>query len=171
MSTPIDVVPYDPEWPQIFERLHRRLKAHLGDLALRIEHVGSTAVPGLSAKSIIDLDVVIRGGADLTEAITALRRLGYAHEGDGGIQGREMFTTPADAPPHHLYVCAAGNRELARHLAFRDLLRAEPMTARAYADLKADLAVRFRDDRRGYSEAKGAFIEQALSSIISRVLR
>ncbi|GII39050.1 hypothetical protein Pph01_40530 [Planotetraspora phitsanulokensis] len=161
-------MPYDPKWPEIFETLRRRLKAQLGDLAWRIEHVGSTAVPGLSAKPIVDLDVVIHSRDDLAEVITALRRLGYAHEGDGGIQGREMFTTPADAPAHHLYVCATGNRELARHLVFRDLLRADPMTARAYAALKADLAARFRSDRRGYSEAKTAFIEQALCSITNR---
>lgn len=88
--------------------------------------------------------------------------LGYEPEGYLGIPGREAFTTPDGAPAHHLYVCAAGNPELARHLAFRDILRAQSGTARTYAELKRSLAREFSDDQAGYSGAKTAFIEQIL---------
>lgn len=141
-----------------------RLTDALGPLVQRIEHVGSTAVPGLPAKPVIDLDVVIATPADLPEVITRLRALGYRHEGDLGIAGREAFTDPDAAPAHHLYVCAAGSPELARHLTFRDYLRGHPAQARAYAELKRSLAERFRTDREAYSRGKATFIERALAA-------
>lgn len=99
---------------------------------------GSTAVPGLAAKPVIDLDVVIADRTDLSALIKRLRPLGYHHEGDLGVPGREAFTTPAGAPPHHLYVCAVGTPVLNRHLAFCDTLRANAELAQAYGDLKRD---------------------------------
>jgi GrpB-like predicted nucleotidyltransferase (UPF0157 family) len=129
-----------------------------------IEHVGSTAVPGLAAKPIIDLDVVIADRSDLPMVIERLRPLGYLHEGDLGVPGREAFTTPVGAPAHHLYVCAIGTPALGRHLALRDVLRADPSTAHAYGDLKRTLAARLGDDRAGYTEAKSIFIEQVLAA-------
>jgi GrpB-like predicted nucleotidyltransferase (UPF0157 family) len=109
--------------------------------------VASTASPrrscrpyGLAARPIIDLDVVIADRIDLPAVIQRLRTLGYLHEGDLGVPGREAFTTPAGAPPHHLYVCATGTPALDRHLAFRDGLRADPSLAGANGDLKRTLA-------------------------------
>jgi GrpB-like predicted nucleotidyltransferase (UPF0157 family) len=104
----------------------------------------------------------------LAVAIEQLRPLGYLHEGDLGVPGREAFTTPAGAPPHHLYVCAIGTPALNRHLAFRDALRSDPDVARAYGDLKRALAARLGDDRAGYTEAKSAFIEQVLAAMPRR---
>ena len=101
---------------------------------------------------------------DLPEVITRLGTLGYQHEGDLGIPGREAFTTPAATPNHHLYVCTADSRELARHLAFRDYLRTHPDEVRAYADLKWSLVAQFRLDRDAYTRGKTAFIEQALAA-------
>jgi GrpB-like predicted nucleotidyltransferase (UPF0157 family) len=88
--------------------------------------------------------------------------LGYQHEGDLGISGREAFTSPVAAPAHHLYVCPADSPELARHLAFRDYLRSHPGQARAYAELKRSLAERFYTDRDAYSRGKATFIESVL---------
>jgi GrpB-like predicted nucleotidyltransferase (UPF0157 family) len=121
-------------------------------------------VPGLAAKPIIDLDVVIGSPDDLPAVIAELRPLGYRPQGDLGVPGREAFNYPPGRPPHHLYVCALGHRELARHLAFRDFLRAHPDTARTYATLKRSLASRFRNDRDAYTEAKTTFIEQVLAT-------
>lgn len=95
--------------------------AVLGDVAMRIEHVGSTSVPGLAAKPILDIDVVIESREKLPAAIERLATLGYEHEGDHNVAGREAFrpgegTTPRTWPAHHLYVCAQDNRELLRHL-------------------------------------------------------
>jgi GrpB-like predicted nucleotidyltransferase (UPF0157 family) len=158
------VADYDPRWPATFERIRTPIAAALGALAVRIEHVGSTSVPGLAAKPIIDLDVVIASRADLPAVIARLGPLGYRPQGDLGIPGRESFNNPPGLPEHHLYVCVADNAELARHLAFRDYLRGHPEAVRGYASLKRSLAIRFRNDRDAYTEAKAAFIEQALAS-------
>jgi GrpB-like predicted nucleotidyltransferase (UPF0157 family) len=165
LVNPVVIVDYDPSWPATFQQLRDRLTATLGQLAVAIEHVGSTAVPGLAAKPIIDLDVVIADLTDLPAVIERLRPLGYLHEGDLGVPGREAFTTPAGAPTHHLYVCPIGTPALSRHLAFRDALRADPGAADAYGDLKRILAARLGDDRAGYTEAKSAFIEQVLAAV------
>lgn len=164
MNAPVEIADYDPRWPGTFAALRDRIAGAVGPLVQRIEHVGSTAVPFLAAKPIIDLDVVITTHADLAEVITRLGALGYQHEGDLGITGRDAFTSPAATPAHHLYVCTADSRELARHLAFRDYLRAHPAQARAYAELKRSLAARFRSDRDAYSRSKTTFIEQALAT-------
>jgi len=161
---PVHIADYDPQWPVTFQQICGPITAALGPLAQRIEHVGSTAVPGLAAKPIIDLDVVIATRSDLPAVTARLRPLGYQPEGDLGVVGREAFTTPPGAPPHHVYVCAADNPALASHLAFRDVLRGDPGTARAYAQLKRSLASQFRDDRTAYTEAKTAFIEQVLAT-------
>jgi GrpB-like predicted nucleotidyltransferase (UPF0157 family) len=136
--------------------------AALGDLALAVEHVGSTAVPGLPAKPIVDLDAVIPAPADLPAAVARLAARGYVHEGDLGIPGREAFRPPPDLPRHHLYVVAAGAAELRRHLLFRDHLRAHPDAARAYADLKRAAASRAGDDRAAYTRAKDEFVAAIL---------
>ena len=164
MNAPVEIVSYDPSWPEIFAALRGRIASVLGPLARRTEHVGSTAVPGLAAKPVIDLDVVIATAADLPEVIARLGTLGYRHEGDLGIAGREAFASPAATSPHHLYVCPADSRELARHLAFRDYLRTRPGQARAYAELKQALAAQFVSDRDAYNRGKATFIEQALAA-------
>ena len=97
-------------------------------------------------------------------AIARLQPLGYVREGDLGIPGREAFRAPPGTPSHHLYVCAQDSIALQRHLRLRDYLRTHPGAAAAYADLKRELAVRFRDDRDGYTEAKIEFIEAALQA-------
>ena len=159
---PIVVVDYDPIWPKTFQTLRARLEAVLGPLALAIEHVGSTAVPGLPAKPIIDIDVVVIGQSEVTMAIERLSSAGYTHVGDLGVIGREAFESPEGSLEHHLYVCSQDSRELHRHLAFRDYLRSHPKTAREYATLKRELAVKFKNDREAYADAKTSFVEQVL---------
>lgn len=159
---PVVVVPYDPRWPAVFVALRERVAAELGELAVGIEHVGSTAVPGLDAKPVIDIDVVIRSVDDLAQTARRLAALGYAHIGDLGIAGREAFQADGDLPRHNLYVCAAGAVELQRHLTFRDALRNDPALAGRYAALKRELATRHRDDRDAYSEGKTAFVTGVL---------
>lgn len=160
----MEIADYDPLWPETFAGLRNQVAGVLGPLAQRIEHVGSTAIPGLPAKPIIDIDVVIADPAGLPEVITRLATLGYQHQGDLGITGREAFTSPAATPAHHLYVCTADSPELARHLAFRDYLRAHPGPTRAYAQLKRSLAEQFHTDRDAYSYGKTTFVEQTLAA-------
>jgi GrpB-like predicted nucleotidyltransferase (UPF0157 family) len=168
----IVVVDYDPAWPRMFETLRSRIQPALADVALAIEHVGSTAVPGLAAKPIVDIDVVVSPD-DVATAIERLAELGYAHKGDLGVPGREAFAHPPDTPRHHLYVCPAGNSALANHLAVRDYLRAHADAAREYADLKKRLAAMFADDVDVYVEGKSAFILDVLrrSGFDAAVLR
>jgi GrpB-like predicted nucleotidyltransferase (UPF0157 family) len=149
---------YDPSWPETFTKLAMRIRSALGSLVLTVEHIGSTSVPGLAAKPIIDVDVVLSSPADFAESIRLLSSIGYAHEGDLGIAGREAFLSPSDEPRHHLYVLSSGATELRRHLAFRDALRADNGLRDRYAALKRSLAERHRNDRNSYSGAKSTFI-------------
>ncbi len=161
-AEPVVVVPYDPAWPATFELLRARIAPALGGLAVGIEHVGSTAVAGLDAKPIVDVDVVIRHADDLPEVVRRLATLGYTHLGDLGIVGRDAFRSTNDLPRHHLYVCASGAAALQAHLTLRDALRGDPELAREYAALKRALAERHRDDRDAYAEGKSAFITAVL---------
>jgi GrpB-like predicted nucleotidyltransferase (UPF0157 family) len=172
---PVLVVPYDPGWPVAFAALREVYARVLGDLAIAIEHVGSTAVPGLAAKPILDVDVVIASREQLPEVVARCAALGYRHEGDLGIPGREAFSAdgaqdvPRDGagrswPKHHLYVCASDCPALRRHLSFRNWLRAHPEKAAAYGALKLELSRVHRYDRDRYTEGKTRFIEASLES-------
>lgn len=162
MPDPVVIADYDPHWPQLFEMLRSRIAAALGELAISIEHVGSTAVPGLAAKPIIDIDVLLRSTSDLPVVIRKLGYMGYEHRGDLGVSGREAFRTKSDAVHHHLYVCPPGSREYERHVAFRNYLRTHPADANAYALLKRELASRLRNDREAYNQAKSEFVQRIL---------
>jgi GrpB-like predicted nucleotidyltransferase (UPF0157 family) len=153
------IADYDPRWPEQFETLRSRIAAALGDLAITIEHIGSTAVPGLAAKPVIDIDVLMRSDGDLSLVTSKLALLGYDHRGDLGIPGREAFRTPPDDFPHHLYVCPPDSREYRRHIAFRNYLRTHPNDANAYASLKRSLAEKFGDQREAYNQAKSQFVD------------
>jgi GrpB-like predicted nucleotidyltransferase (UPF0157 family) len=156
------VVAYDPSWPALFERIRASVWPAVHDLATGIEHVGSTSVPGLAAKPIVDLDIVVRSAGHVPTAIASLAALGYQHLGDLGIAGREAFRPPPGSPEHHLYVCRPDSAALANHLAFRDQLRRRPELAQAYGALKTSLARQFAHDRDAYGAAKTAFIVDVL---------
>ena len=162
MSDPIIIEDYNPHWPEQFELLGWRIGKALGPLACAIEHVGSTAVPGLAAKAILDIDVLLHSASDLPEAIRQLGTLGYQHRGDLGVPGREAFRRPAHEIPHHLYVLEPEAREYIRHITFRNHLRAHPQDARAYERLKRALAQEYRDNREAYNQAKTQFVEAIL---------
>jgi GrpB-like predicted nucleotidyltransferase (UPF0157 family) len=159
---------YNPAWADQFAHLAARIVASLQSIVLRIEHVGSTAVQGLAAKPIIDLDVVLASSADLPDAIRRLAALGYVHEGDLGVNGREAFRCPPGEARHHLYVLIEGAAELRRHLAFRDGLRADAALRDAYAELKRSLAAQYPRDREAYTEGKSTFIRAAIGPSQSR---
>jgi GrpB-like predicted nucleotidyltransferase (UPF0157 family) len=154
------VVDYDPAWPAQFRSLRGRISGVLRLMASAIEHVGSTAVTGLASKPIIDIDVLLVSGALLPVAIERLATLGYLHRGDLGIPGRESFSAPPGAVPHHLYVCPPHSLEFRRHVALRNYLRSHSAEARQYADLKRTLASRFPNDRDRYQAAKSEFVRQ-----------
>jgi GrpB-like predicted nucleotidyltransferase (UPF0157 family) len=162
----VSMADYDPTWPKLFESLRERIAAALGPLALTIEHVGSTSVPNMCAKPIIDLDVLVRAN-DVPAAIAAVEALGYQHRGNLGIDGREALRWAAEFPEHHLYLCPEGSAEFKRHVLFRNYLRTHPEVAREYAELKRRLAEQYRDNRSEYQKAKSGFID----SLIERAER
>ena len=161
------VVPYDPQWEQDFLLIRDEIRSALGGLALKIEHVGSTSVQGLSAKPIIDIDVVIEDASVLEAVICALETIGYYHEGNLGIAGREAFGYHGKAHlrKHHLYVCSRDSNELRRHIAFRDFLRAHPDAVREYSRIKAEGATRYPFDIDQYIRYKSPFIESVYREI------
>jgi GrpB-like predicted nucleotidyltransferase (UPF0157 family) len=159
----VAVVDYDPQWPIRFTELRNRIWPHVRDLAIAIEHVGSTAVPGLPAKPVIDVDVVIPSRKELGAIVTRLEDLGYQHRGDLGIEDREAFWSPNDSHAHHLYVCVSGSVALRNHLVLRDHLRRHPEDFAAYASLKKELAARFAQDVGRYVEGKTEFIAAVLA--------
>jgi GrpB-like predicted nucleotidyltransferase (UPF0157 family)/ADP-ribose pyrophosphatase YjhB (NUDIX family) len=166
----VEIVEYDPAWPERFRALAERAASALGDLVLAVEHVGSTSVPGLAAKPVIDLDVVVRP-EDVDAAIQRLATLGYVHRGELGIPGRHAFRAPPGEAKHHLYLCVAGSTGLIDHLRFRDHLRTHPDAAAEYAGLKRRLAEQHRDDAEAYQSAKSDFIDALNRRAAQREIR
>ena len=158
---------YNESWPLAFESIRSELADALGNLAIRIEHVGSTSVKGLSAKPVIDIDIVIKDRAVLDQVIEALGSIGYTHEGDLGIPGREAFKYEGKEHlmKHHLYVCAEDSSELKRHLAFRDYLRSHPDAVLEYSKIKEEGALLYPYDIDSYIRHKSPFIEKIYSEI------
>jgi GrpB-like predicted nucleotidyltransferase (UPF0157 family) len=113
----IVVVDYDPAWPTVFEDLRARVWTVVNTFAVGIEHIGSTSVPGLASKPIIDMAVVVPSSELFPRAIERLATLGYAHRGDLGVKGREAFQSPAGWPRHHLYTCPTGSLPLLNPIA------------------------------------------------------
>ena len=156
------VMDYDPTWPLTFAALRAPISEALGNIALAVEHVGSTSVPGLAAKPIVDIDVVLSSRAEIPAAIEKLASLGYVHRGDLGIPEREAFDSPAHLPTHNLYACVRGSAALANHLTIRDHLRRNPNAVTAYGQLKMQLARQFPTDINSYGVGKTAFLLDVL---------
>jgi GrpB-like predicted nucleotidyltransferase (UPF0157 family) len=162
VDVPAAVVPYDPRWPACFEEIRARADAALGGLAHETVHVGSTAVPGLAAKPIVDV-VVVSGRGAVRAAIDALTAAGWRHQGDQGITGREAFAPPADGVYHHLYVVVDGDKPHRDHVDLRDYLIRHPGQAARYGELKRQLAPLLRTDRTAYGDAKAGLITELLA--------
>ena len=161
MRKAVAVVPYSPRWKEDFSLLRDRIAGAAGTFLSAVEHVGSTSVEGLAAKPIVDIDAVLMA-PDLFPAVKeALAGIGYEYEGDRGIPGREAFRYVGAEilPKHNLYVCPPDSPELARHLAFRDWLRANPAGAEAYGRIKQRAAEDWPYEIERYIEAKTPFIE------------
>jgi GrpB-like predicted nucleotidyltransferase (UPF0157 family) len=140
MSNPIVVIDYDPQWPAVFSTIREALVAAIATVPIvAIEHVGSTSVPGLAAKPIIDLDVIVRRQF-VSRAIDALVFVGYEALGDLGVPERYAFKAPADAPRQNVYVTVEGCLSLRNHLGLRDVLRGDANLRDEYAAVKRQVA-------------------------------
>ena len=163
-SKTVRVVAYDDRWPALFEDEAQRIAlavtaASLPKLAL--EHVGSTAVPGLAAKPILDIGAAYSPELTPSAYVAVLESLGYVYRGDGGLPGREFFRR-GTIRSHHLHLVKWGGEHWRRYLEFRDALRADPALRDAYAELKRSLAARYSRDREAYITSKTEFVERVL---------
>jgi GrpB-like predicted nucleotidyltransferase (UPF0157 family) len=168
---------YNQEWPAEFDALRAVYMSSLDKLVLRVEHVGSTAVPNLRAKPILDIDIVMPSYEVFPDIVAHLRKLGYTHNGDQGIREREVFKplnnfAPYTLPPrmwmaHHLYVCPENSLELRRHLIFRDVLRAKGDLRQEYEKRKLDIVERSGGDRKVYAQIKETECRNFVESLLA----
>lgn len=158
------VVPYSPEWPLLYERIATQLSETLHGIPLvGIEHVGSTSVPGLAAKPIVDIDIVTRREY-VGQAIAALAAAGYEHCGNLGLVDREAFLSPDESPKRNVYLCVDGTLHLRNHLAVRDTLRTSPELRNRYAAVKLGLASDPNLSIERYLASKSAVLQDILAA-------
>ena len=159
----IRVVEYDPAWVEAYQVEAARLSAIFGEMLLSIHHIGSTSVPGLPAKPVIDIMPVVRDINDLEPFYPALIALGYEPLGENGIPGRRYFIKGGeDHRSHNVHTYQPDHPEVTTHLNFRNYLRSHPEVAHEYAVLKAELARQFPNDIESYIEGKAAFIRDII---------
>ena len=165
VSGEIVVSDYDPDWPSWFETIHRNLWPIVDGLAIRIDHVGSTAVAGLAAKPIIDLDIVVGSLDEVGPVIGRLALTGCHWRGDLGVVGREAFgPLPMEGlPAHHLYLVVENNRAHVDHWLLRDFLREDPKARERYAALKRRNAELAKGDIDFYMAAKASLVAELLT--------
>lgn len=161
----ITITHYDPQWPILYEEEKARILGVIGDKVMAIEHIGSTAVPGLGAKPIIDIMVAVRHLADAEECIEPLQSVGYEYvpEYEVSIPERRYFRKGPPEAHRHLHMVERTSDFWERHILFRNLLRAHPEIAQQYYLLKKELATKFGPNRDAYTDAKTSFIESVVA--------
>lgn len=160
----LEIVDYDERWPVIYGELAEPLREAFDGYAFDVQHVGSTSVPGLAAKPIIDIAVATRDYPLPDEIIRAIEALGYAHKGEFGIPRRHYFSgiAPLYGIPVHVHANVLGSEAWQNHVMFRDYLRAHPDAAQEYARLKRELAAHYGLDRETYTDSKTGFVMETL---------
>ena len=151
----------DTRWPALFAAERERILRFCGSLTIRLEHVGSTSIPGLCAKPILDIAAGRAPDSALPDGIEALVRAGYEHRGERGVPGREFFCR-GEPRAYHLHLVVEGGPLWRDYLAFRDYLRTHPEAAHGFAEAKRALAARFSGDREAYTRAKASHVEAVL---------
>ncbi|OWV70126.1 hypothetical protein ATY77_18975 [Rhizobium sp. R634] len=166
MHKPVELVSYDRQWPEAFQRIRGKLLALLPQ-ALAIDHVGSTAIPDMAAKPLIDIDIVLPGLEHIEDATRVLLSENYEPRGNRYDDEMWAFLSRDLVPAERVYLCPIGNRTHKNRLAFRDYLIAHPEAAADYAALKLRLAAEFRMDGDRYTAEKREFVD----TIVTRALR
>lgn len=158
MADKVMVVPYDPEWPGLFSQVGAALRTALGETARRIDHIGSTSIPGLDAKPIIDIQIAVAAFEPLEAYRVPLESLGYVYRADNPARTKRYFREAPGQRRTHIHVRRLGSWAEQFALLFRDYLRLHAEDAKQYASLKHQLAEQYGEDRQGYTEAKAPFI-------------
>lgn len=162
MPRKIEVVDYNPDWAFRFALEKRGLQQLLGSLAIRIEHIGSTSVPGLCAKPVLDIAIEVSDLTVLDSRREQFVKLGYLPKGENGIEGRRYFQKGGDQRSHHIHAFLSGNEHLLNHLVFKAYLIAHPDIALQYGDVKKNAASHCDHDSRVYMAMKNTFIQTHL---------
>ena len=157
----VRLAPHNVEWAQIYEGERARIEAAIGPHILEVQHVGSTSIPGIAAKPIIDIAVGVEDYEGARVCIVPLEALGYTFRGENGIPGRHFFTR-GNPTLYHTHMHETTSRAWGNLVLFRDYLLGHPEEAQAYLELKQRLAEQYRHDRRAYTDGKATFIEQIL---------
>jgi len=162
MPSKVEIHPYDSHWPQLFSTQATALRQALGETALRIDHIGSTSVPGLAAKPVIDIQISVRAFDPLEAFQHPLEGLGYVFRANNPERTKRYFREAPGTRETHIHVRCLGSWAEQFALLFRDYLRLHPDDANAYAALKRQLAEQYGEDRHGYTDAKDPFIWQVI---------
>jgi GrpB-like predicted nucleotidyltransferase (UPF0157 family) len=170
---------YQESWANDFKEIKKVLEEALFKRGVSIIHIGSTSIPGLAAKPVIDIDIVYGPGVDFNEVKDGLERVGYYHNGDQGIKGREVFKRGPlaikhkllDTIRHHLYVCPAHSVEWDRHLLFRNFLVENERERQQYQEIKRQIAEKAKQDGKKYAQLKEVEAREFIQSIIERAKR
>jgi GrpB-like predicted nucleotidyltransferase (UPF0157 family) len=165
---------YNPSWPEDFRKIKETILANISISNLKIEHIGSTSVENLASKPIIDIDIVYEEGSNFKIIKAGLENLGYYHNGNQGVTGREVFKRTKqtidhfllDTIPHHLYVCHITNDEYNRHVIFRNFLRSNEKARMEYERLKRAIAVEAMQERKKYAQLK----EEKAKTFIEKII-
>ena len=161
MVRKVKVVPHDPNWSKLFKLEADKIAVILGQEVIAIHHIGSTAIPNISAKPLIDILVEVHDIEKIDEFNEEMTKLSYQPQGEFGIPGRRFFIKGDDSTrTHHVHMFQTGDSEIERHLSFRDYMMAHPEEAQAYSRLKEELARRFPEDIESYMEGKEGFIKE-----------
>ena len=166
---------YQAEWVENFKEIEFEIQCALGEFEYGIEHVGSTAVPGLASKPIIDIDIIYQTDSEFERIKSSLLEIGYYHNGNQGIKNREVFKRNGmsknvilDKIKHHLYVCLSGTEALNRHILFRDYLRKSESAKLEYQMMKYKLAEVANQNKKVYAGLKEVSVNDFIDSIIEK---
>ena len=162
MERVVEVVPHSSKWQEAFNVESHQIMNALGDNVVAVHHIGSTAIPGIHAKPIIDLLTAVKDILKVDDQDLAMTSLGYEVMGEFGIPGRRYFRkhNAAGIRTHHVHTFAAASDQVERHLAFRDYMIAHPEDAQKYSELKRQLAAKYPTDIEGYMDGKDGFIKE-----------
>ncbi|HLO97892.1 MAG TPA: GrpB family protein [Fimbriimonas sp.] len=160
----VEIHPYDPNWPLLFAQEAQRLQTSLGDWALDIQHIGSTSVPGMPSKPIIDIAIAVQDFEQAFDTVPLMAELGYNFRGEVGVKRRHFFMLGRPRT-HHIHMLEQNSQAWKYRVGFRDFLVANPESAREYMELKQRLAAEFPRDIASYSNGKESFIDSILARI------
>ncbi|KNE21816.1 GrpB family protein [Virgibacillus pantothenticus] len=154
------VTPYQSKWQNLFMQEAKNIAAIFKTELVAMHHIGSTAVPGLAAKPIIDIMPVVSSIEKVDQYIEEMENLGYVALGENGIEGRRYFNKGGNERTHHVHVFEEGDDHIKRHLAFKDYLIAHPSIAKKYGDLKTALAIKYPKQIEAYISEKNDFVKE-----------